>query len=170
MFFLWSFPQTTWDVFLRKRTKWKKFWYQDNFSFITKNEMAKCLRLLQLSINACCSRQKLVKNAQKISGYSEHVADKCHVTLSFSHCKCQSILTFSFSRHANVKSRDLTKENYLTLRARSIWIKMRSVKKTTTAWKDTLYRFITTAVFEILELLAYTVFYTTTAAQSTYAE
>ena len=23
MFFLWSFPQTTWDVFLRKRTKWK---------------------------------------------------------------------------------------------------------------------------------------------------
>ena len=79
-----------------------------------------CTVDLQLSINACCSQQKLVKNAQKISGYSEHVADKCHVTLSFSHCKCQSILTFSFSGHANVQSRDLTKENYLTLTARSI--------------------------------------------------
>ena len=84
-----------------------------------------CTVDLQLSINACCSQQKLVKNAQKISGYSEHVADKCHVTLSFSHCKCQSILTFSFFRHANVQSRDLKiKENYHTLRARPIQIKI----------------------------------------------
>ena len=98
-------------------------WYQDTFSVKNLSLRMKwqtCTVDLQLSINACSSQQKLVKNAQKISGYSEHVADKCHVTLSFSHCKCQSILTFSFSGHANVQSRDLTKENYLTLTARSI--------------------------------------------------
>ena len=134
MFFLWSLPQKNVSNHYPQifYLNWKRlgtfFWgneqsekksdikNQDTFrlrNLSLRMKWQMCTVDLQLSINACCSQQKLVKNAQKISGYSEHVADKCHVTLSFSHCKCQSILTFSFFRHANVQSRDLKKRKLL---------------------------------------------------------